>query len=119
VLRRSASFLALLAVTAAPAVTSTRLFCRYTGEEIIGCAETASPEQAVVRAECCQQRTFHALDGVRPVQEQRQEAPAPVAVDLARAPLADVFALAAPRPLGATAPSAGPPAFITHRALLI
>jgi len=119
VLWRSASVLALLAVIAAPAVTSTRLFCRYTGEEIIGCAETAPPEQPLVRAECCQHRTFHALDGVRPVHEQRQETPAPVAVDLARVPLADRFALAAPRPRGTAAPSAGPPAFITHRALLI
>ena len=62
VLRRSASFLAVLAVVGAPAVTSTRLFCRFTGQEIVGCAEAAAPEHAQVReGACCQERTFRAL----------------------------------------------------------
>src|SRR6266849_7951208 len=121
VLRRSASILALLAVIAAPAVTSTRLFCQYTGEEIVGCADSGVPQQAQVRGEqCCQQRTFHALDGVRLVEDQRQQAPAPVAIDAAPLIVADVFAVASPALRRLTAaPSVGPPAFLSHRALLI
>jgi len=119
-LRRSASFLALLAVIAAPAVTSTRLFCRFTGQEIVGCAEAAAPEHAQLREDaCCQQRTFHALDGVRLMEEQRHQEPAPIAIDAAAVLLAHVSALAAPAPHRAPAPSAGPRAFLTHRALLI
>jgi hypothetical protein len=119
VIRRSASFLALLALIATPAVTSTRLFCRYTGQEIIGCAESTAPEHAEIRVkECCQQRTFHALDGVRLVEDQRQQVPARVAID-APVLVADVFAAAAPAARLTPAPSAGPPAFLSHRALLI
>ena len=120
VLRRSVSFLLLVAVIVAPAVTSTRLFCRYTGQEIVGCAETAAPERAQVReGACCQKRTFHALDGVRLAKEERQQAPTLVAVAAAPVLLAEVFALAAPEPHRTIAPSAGPPAFLSHRALLI
>src|SRR2546428_7306319 len=98
-LRRSASFLALLAVIAAPAVTSTRLFCRYTGQEIVGCAETAAPEHAQVpESACCQKRTFHALDGVRLAKEERQQAPNLIPVAAGPVPLAAVSALAAPAP---------------------
>jgi len=120
VLRRSASVLALLAVIVSPAVTSTRLFCRYTGQEIVSCAEAAAPEHAQVReGACCQKRTFHALDGVRLVKEERQQAPTIVAIDAAPVLLAHVFAPAAPEPHRAIAPSAGPPAYLSHRALLI
>jgi len=120
VLRRSASFLAVLAVVGAPAVTSTRLFCRFTGQEIVGCAEAAAPEHAQVReGACCQERTFRALDGVRLAKEERQQAPTLVTVAAAPVLLADLFALAAPAPCRAIAPSAGPPAFLSHRALLI
>ena len=120
VLRRSASVLALLAVIVSPAVTSTRLFCRYTGQEIVSCAEAAAPEHAQIReGACCQKRTFHALDGVRLVKEERQQAPTIVAIDAAPVLLAHVFAPAAPEPHRAIAPSAGPPAYLSHRALLI
>lgn|ERR671935_2678311 len=120
VLRRAASFVALLGIIAAPAVSSTRFFCRYTGEEITGCAEASTPKQALIRADgCCDQRTFRALEGVRLVQEQRQQAPTPVAIEAAPVLLAHVFALAAPEPHRPPASSAGPPAFIIHRALLI
>jgi hypothetical protein len=120
VFRRSISFLALLSLIAAPAVTSTRLFCRYTGEEITGCPEADTPKQPIVDADgCCDQRTFRALDGVRLVDEQRHQAPTPVAIDTTPALLACVFAPAAAEPPRPSATSAGPPAFITHRALLI
>ena len=120
VLRRSASVLALVAVIVAPAVTNTRLFCRYTGQEIVSCAEAAAPEHAQVReGACCQKRTFHALDGVRLVKEERQQAPTLVATHAAPMLLAHVFAPATPEPHRAIAPSAGPPAYLGHRALLI
>src|SRR6267143_5954692 len=119
VIRRSACFLALLALIATPAVTSTRLFCRYTGQEIIGCAESNAPEHGEIRLDqCCQQRTFHALDGVRLLEDQRQQVPAPVSID-APVLVADVFAAATPAVRLTAAPSLGPPAFLSHRALLI
>jgi hypothetical protein len=120
VIRRSASLLALLALIATPAVTSTRLFCRYTGEEITGCAEASVPAQAQIRVdECCQQRTFHALGGVRLMEDQRQQAPAPIAIDAAPSLIADTFAGATPALHLSAAPAVGPPAFLSHRALLI
>jgi len=112
--------LALVALIAAPAVSSTRLFCRYTGEEIIGCAGSKTPEHAEIRVdECCQQTTVHALDGVRLVDDQRQPVPATVAIAAAPLLLANVFGLAAPALRLDAAPSVGPPAFLSHRALLI
>jgi hypothetical protein len=120
VFRRSASLLVFLALIVAPAVTSTRLFCRYTGEEIIDCAQAAAPDQGQIREDgCCQQRTFHALQGVRPAGDQRLQGPAPVAMGAAPAVLANAFVLAPSVARRATAPSAGPPAFLSHRALLI
>jgi hypothetical protein len=119
VLRRSLSFLALLGIIATPAVTSTRFFCRYTGEEITRCAEAATPDHAIVRADgCCDQRTFRALQSVRLGDEQQQQTPTPVAIDAVPVLLADVAPAASGsnRPV---APSAGPPVFIIHRALLI
>src|SRR5882762_5986071 len=110
-LRRSTSLLALLALIAAPAVTSSRLFCQYTGEEIVGCAQSGVPQQAQFRGEqCCQQRTFHALDGVRLVEDQRQQAPVPVALDAAPMLVADVFALASSALRLTVAPAPGLPA---------
>jgi len=100
-------------------VTSTRLFCRYTGEEVIGCAEANAPEHAEIRSDqCCQQRTFHALDGVRLVEGQREQLPAPVASD-APALVVDVIAAATGAVRLMAAASVGPPAFLSHRALLI
>jgi hypothetical protein len=112
--------LALVALIAAPAVTSTHLFCQYTGKEIVECAESRVPRQAELRGEqCCQRRTFHALEGMRLVEAQRHEAPLPVAIGLAPMWIARSFA-AAMSPLQLTAAaSVGPPAFLSHRALLI
>jgi hypothetical protein len=112
--------LVLLGLIAAPAVSSTRLFCRYTGEEIVGCDDAGALQHAQIRVdECCQQRTFHALDGVRLVEDHRQQVPAPVAIDAAPLLVTDVFAVASPAVRLAAAPSVGPPAFLSHRALLI
>jgi hypothetical protein len=121
VLRRAACCVALLAVVSTPAVTSTRLFCRYTGEEIFGCAESGIPEHAQIRGEgCCQRRTFVAPDGVRLLEDQRQQrAPAPVAIESAPVRHTAVFAVRVPVVEQVTAPSIGPPAFLSHRALLI
>jgi hypothetical protein len=120
-LRRASALLAVVAVAAAPAVASTRLFCRYTGVEIAGCDELDIPAQALYRAAgCCERRTVHALDEMRPGADDRLQ-PAPL--------LAGVVALAIPqgRPTGratrgcseTVAAAAGPPAFLSHRALLI
>jgi hypothetical protein len=120
VLRRIASFIALLSLLAAPAVTSTRSFCRYTGHEITDCAEAETPRHAIVRSDlCCEQRTFRALEGARLLDEQRQPVPTPVAIDTAPSLFAYAFAPPAIESSRPTAPSAGPPAFISHRALLI
>jgi len=119
VLRRTASLVALLAVIAAPVTTSTRFFCQYTGEEIVGCAESGVPQQAQFRGEqCCHQRTFRALDGVRLVEDQRPQAPVPVAVGAATVPR-DLVAIAFPAVQPRAVVSTGPPAFLSHRALLI
>jgi hypothetical protein len=119
VLRRCASFFALLALLAAPSVTSTRFFCRYTGQEIFGCNEGA-PRDAQVRAQnCCDQRTFRA------VQALKQPAPEllPMAAPVGEAVVSPWPAIAlgeAPGVAGrAPILAAGPPAFLAHRALLI
>ena len=119
VLRRTASLVALLAVIAAPVPTTTRFFCQYTGEEIVGCAESGVPQQAQFRGEqCCNQRTFRALDGVRLAEDQRPQAPVPVAIGAATV-LRDLVAIAFPAVQPRVVVSTGPPAFLSHRALLI
>ena len=119
VLRRTASLVALLAVIAAPVTTSTRFFCQFTGEEIVGCAESGVPQQAQFRGEqCCQQRTFRALDGVRLAEDQRPQAPMAVAIGAATV-LRDLVAIAFPAVQPRAVVSTGPPAFLSHRALLI
>jgi len=121
VLRRGVSFLALLAVIAAPAVTSTRLFCRYTGQEIVGCGEARVPQGAHVRADdCCDHRTLRALEGMRQADYSRQLGPATtVAIGASSVLPAAAFALASPAAERAPLSSTGPPAFLAHRALLI
>ena len=118
-LRGCTSLLALLAVIAAPVTTTTRFFCQYTGEEIVGCAESGVPQQAQFRGEqCCHQRTFRALDGVRLAEDQRPQAPVPVAIGAATV-LRDLVAIAFPAVQPRAVVSTGPPAFLSHRALLI
>jgi hypothetical protein len=119
-LRGCTSFLALLAVIAAPVTTSTRFFCQYTGEEIVGCAESSVPQHAQFRSEqCCQQRTFRALDGVRLVEEQPPQAPARVAIGPSPVVRDATVTIAFPATERRAVASAGPPAFLSHRALLI
>jgi hypothetical protein len=117
--RRCACFCALLAVLAAPSVTSTRFFCRYTGEEILGCAEGAPRDARVRGDDCCDQRTFRAVEGVR----HSGQDPVPIPTGVA---LAIESPALAPAPVRESAPtgrtivrSAGPPAFLAHRARLI
>jgi hypothetical protein len=118
VVQRAVALFALLSVVAAPAVTSTRAFCRYTGEEVVGCAEVDAPEQAQIRGDrCCVQRTFHAVEGVRVVERQDQPAAAPAAIDAAA--FIAVLAVGSPGLRITAAPPIGPPAFLSHRALLI
>jgi hypothetical protein len=110
----------LLAVLTAPSVTSTRFFCRFTGQEILGCDEGA-PRSAQIRPDdCCDRRIFRAVAAVR--HSGHELLPIPQGV-----------AAAIPSPEGAPAlaresavvnrrtpaSSAGPPAFLAHRALLI
>jgi hypothetical protein len=121
VLRRSISFLALLALIAAPAVTSTRFFCRYTGQEIVGCAEAGVAQGVHVRADdCCDQRTLRSLEGMRQADDSRQLGPAAtVAIGASSVLPAAAFELASPAAERAARRSTGPPAFLAHRALLI
>jgi hypothetical protein len=120
VLRRGVSFLALLAVIAAPAVTSTRLFCRYTGQEIVGCAEARVPQGAHVRADdCCDQMTLRALEGMRQADDRLQPGPTTVAIGASSVFPAAALAPASPAAQHAPWSSTGPPAFLAHRALLI
>ena len=120
VFRRVASFLALLALLAAPAVTSTRLFCRFTGQEFVGCVEASPQHGAEVRPDdCCDQRTFRALDGMRLAENQPQPAPATVLVTDAVTPLVIASAaMPSVRP-ERSVQSVGPPVFLVQRALLI
>ena len=118
-LRRALAFLALLAVIGSPAATSTRLFCRYTGVEIVGCDESSVPAQTQLRDEdCCLKRTFHTLDPTRTLADDGPRLAAP--------PIVAIIAII-PVHLGVTVPSgradrfgdAGLPVFLTNRALLI
>jgi hypothetical protein len=119
VFRRVFAFLALIAVGASPAVTRTRLFCRYTGVEIVACDESRIPAQAQVReAECCVERTFHAIDPTRTLPGDGQLLAAPVAGPTIPTPEGRVAA-AAPFVRARVLGDAGPPAFLANRALLI
>jgi len=120
VLRRFVSFCALLAILAAPSVTVTRFFCRYTGQEIVGCKEGA-PRSAQVRGDdCCDQRTFHAVEGLEHAARDPVPVPANVVAPLRThespvAPLGEWASARGAAPLRRT----GPPAFLAHLALLI
>ena len=101
-----------------PVVASTRLFCRYTGVEIVGCAEQQVSNHRAIRGEsCCVRRTVQPLDAARPASDERFE-PAALAVAV---PLADWVPQSAVRRFVFTVRTvgSGPPAFLSHRALLI
>jgi hypothetical protein len=119
VLRRCACFCAVLAVLAAPSVTSTRFFCRYTGQEIFGCAEGARRNAQVRGDDCCDQRTFRAVEGVERSGQDPVPTAASVAVAIETPELAPAQVLESPAARRTAVRSAGPPAFLAHRALLI
>jgi hypothetical protein len=119
VLRRCASFCALLAVLAAPSVTSTRFFCRYTGQEIFACAE-GTPRNAWVRADdCCDRRTFRAVEAVEHSGQDPSPIPAGAAVIFETPHLAAAPVVEFPAARRAVIGSVGTPRFLAHRALLI
>ena len=109
---------ALASLITTPVVASTRLFCRYTGVEIVGCAEQQVSNHRAIRGEsCCVRRTVQPLDAARPASDERFE-PAALAVAV---PLADWVPQSAVRRFVFTVRTvgSGPPAFLSHRALLI
>jgi len=116
-LRRAAATLALAGLVTSPVVASTRLFCRYTGAEIVGCAEQYPSDHAVMRGEaCCVRHTLQPLDTAQPSSADRFAAPVVVVLpEPIRLPTRRLGCIAFATPTAA----AGPPAFLSHRALLI
>jgi hypothetical protein len=118
--RRLASMCALLALLAAPTVTSTRFFCRYTGQEIVGCAEGARARGVEVRADdCCDQRTFRAVEAVRQSEHDPVPVPAKAAIGIVSPATAPAWIHPDEFARHPAVDAAGPPAFLAHRALLI
>jgi hypothetical protein len=120
VLRRALASLVLIALAGSPAVSSTRLFCRYSGIEIVGCEESQVPAQAQIRDEgCCLKRTSYAIDPTRVSPDDGSLLVAPMVAVVTTIP--GVLLLRAPAPsTRANRPGgAGPPVFLTNRALLI
>lgn len=115
-LRRVTAALAVAGLMTSPVVASTRLFCRYTGEEIVGCIEQNAPDHSVVRGEaCCSRQTVQPLDAAQPASSDRS--PVPI---VAMLPERTCLPVASHRAAFATpTTAAGPPVFIIHRALLI
>jgi hypothetical protein len=117
--RRCACLFALLAVVTAPSVTSTRFFCRFTGQEIVGCHEGA-PRSAQIRSDdCCDRRISRAVDAVRHPEQELFPIPQAVAVAIASPAAPAALARESVMVRRPAASSAGPPAFLAHRALLI
>jgi hypothetical protein len=117
VLRRVVSALALLSLVSAPVVGRTRLFCRYTGVEITGCAEQESHGQPVVQvAGCCDRQVTRALGVIASQAQPNLAAPVLHALPAAPAPC-DAPALSAVATLPAV--PTGPPLLRITRALLI
>jgi hypothetical protein len=120
VLRRTSALLVVLALAGSPAVTSTRMFCRYTGAEIVGCEESGAPAHPQIRGEsCCLRLTLYSVDSARTLVDNggRIAAPAVLAavIFVPRIPV-----IAPPEPEERHGPvDHGPPVFLTNRALLI
>jgi len=118
-LRKLAAALVITSLAASPAVASTRLFCRFTGAEIVGCSEQQVPQRATVRQEgCCEHRSLQTVGAAKLEGVGQFVAPSLVALPVVT-PVGLTTLLSSPaiRSLGAV--PAGPPAFLTHRALLI
>jgi len=119
VLRRWSSLCTLLALLTAPSVTSTRFFCRFTGQEIVGCDE-GTPRSAQVRPDdCCERRIFRAVAAVRLSQHELLPIPQPAAAPNPSPQAVPALACDSVVARGTPASSAGPPAFLAYRALLI
>jgi len=117
-LRCATAAVALVGLITSPVVASTRLFCRYTGVEIVGCAEQQAVNHASVRGEgCCIRHTVRPLDAAQPAPVDRFPAlvvaVVPQPFQLLARPIVGPVALVTPTS------AAGPPAFLSHRALLI
>ena len=115
--RRAMSALSLLALLSAPAVSRTRMLCRFTGLEISGCSEQAIPERAEIQIEgCCDRQYTPALASARAAQAHEVAPPSLLALPQQPAPARERprFA-AAPRTVAQT----GPPLLRITRALLI
>jgi hypothetical protein len=109
-----------MAIVVSPAMTSTRLFCRFSGVEIVGCDESRLPAQTQLRNEdCCLKRTFHAIDPTRVLADDGSRFAAPPAVATVEI-TPEVHLLAAvPSSRADRFSDAGPPVFLINRALLI
>lgn len=116
-MQRFIATLVIAGLTASLTAAQTRLFCRFTGVEIVDCPERSAPPVSEIQdGGCCVRRVFLRLDpstGARSANDL-----APVLPVLAFA--GTVFTI--PRGLAQsheTSNQAGPPLFVQHRALLI
>ncbi len=117
--RKVAATLVIASLAASPAVASTRLFCRFTGAEIVGCSEQQVVQRTTVREKgCCEHRTLQPLGAVRPEASGQFTAPTLVALPVV-VPVSPTTLPSSPALPSLGAVPTGPPAFLTHRALLI
>jgi len=117
VLRRVVSALALFSLLSAPVVGRTRLFCRYTGVEITGCAEQEIQAQPVVQvAGCCDRQVTRALGVI--ASHLQPDLAVPVLQAVPAAPPLDAPALSAVVTHLPAVPT-GPPLLRITRALLL
>lgn len=118
-MRRVIAAIALVALASTPVVARTRLFCRYTGEEITDCAERQIPGRSVVQVKgCCNQQVTRTLGNLLTTQQLEVAPPALIALPLPL-PL-DLLGLQTPdRHIFTAAAPTGPPVFLITRALLI
>ena len=116
-MRRLIASLVLVALWASPAVSRVRYFCRYTGVEIMDCAEQAAPDRPVVQASgCCERRVQPALSAAR------DEAAFVAAMPCLPAFVAISFLERATTAAWSLAPlprADGPPRYVKQRALLL
>lgn len=118
-LRRLIAAIALVALVSTPVVARTRLFCRFTGEEITDCAEQQIPGRSVVQLEgCCNRQVTGALSALLTAQQQEVAPPALIALPLPH-PLALLDLPASNRPICTAAAPTGPLVLLITRALLI
>lgn len=118
-LRRVVAAVALVVLASSPAVARSRLFCRYTGQEITDCAEQQVSGTPVIRLDgCCDRRVTRPL-GVVLSGHDREFAP-PALHLLPSVPVGDSSDRTSPaqRALRPESPT-GPPVYLRTRALLI